>query len=123
MLAEKLSQKMMENGLSPRQVGQKVGVSHTTILRAAKGDDVDVRTIIQLSKWLGVKPATLLNSMASTETGLADQIEVLLSGNPLLAQELGLAIEAVAKGQIAPVIIADIAAYAAYRIKLAISHQ
>lgn len=123
MLAAKLSQKMMENGLSPRQVGQEVGVSHTTILRAAKGDDVDVRTIIQLSEWLGVKPATLLNSMASTETGLADQIEVLLSGNPLLEQELGLAIEAVAQGQIAPVIIADIAAYAAYRIKLAISHQ
>ena len=103
-------------------MGQEVGVSHTTILRALKGDDVDVRTIIQLSEWLGVKPSTLLNSMASTRTGLADQIEVLLSGNPLLEKEFGVAIDAVAKGQVAPVVIADIAAYAAYRIKLATSH-
>jgi transcriptional regulator with XRE-family HTH domain len=122
MLAVKLSQVMEEKGLSPRQVAKEVGVSHTTILRAVRGDIVDVKTIIQLSEWLAIKPATLLNSMVTTDMGLPDQIAVLLAGYPLLEKEFAAAIEAVVSGKVAPVIIADIAAYAAYRIKLSSSH-
>ncbi len=113
---------MKEKSLSSRQVAKDIGVSHTTIIRALRGDIVDIDTVLKIGPWMGVKPATLLNSMVTTEFGLPDQIAVMLENAPLLASQFAKAIKAIKDEKVDPAIIADIAAYAAYKINLSSSH-
>lgn len=114
---------MKKKGLSPRQVAKEIGTSHTTILRALRGEIVDVATILKLSEWLGVKPATLISSLAITRSALPDQIAVMLGKHPRLEHEFGQAIRAILEERVDPAIIEDIAAYAAYKINLGASRQ
>jgi transcriptional regulator with XRE-family HTH domain len=123
MLKIKLLEEMKKKGVSPRQVGEEVGVAHTTINRALRGETVDVGTIIKISQWLKVKPSTLLNSMVDTGSGLPDQIAVMLESFPLLAENFSKAIDALVAGEVDPAIIEDIAAYTAYKINLKSPHS
>ena len=118
MLATLIKRKLLELELSSRQAAEATGVSHTTVLRALRGDSIDLDTLIKLSGWLGVKPHTLLNSMASADTHLSDQIAVMLESNRILAGEFKMAVQATIAGKVDPEIIEDIAAYAAYKINI-----
>ena len=118
MLKVKLSQEMKKKGLSTRQVAKEIGTSHTTILRTLRGEIVDVATILKFSEWMGLKPATLINSLADTKSALPDQIAVMLGKHPRLEAEFSKAIQAVVEEKVDPAIIEDIAAYAAYKINL-----
>jgi hypothetical protein len=82
MLKVKLKQEMKNRGLSTRQVAKEISKSHTTVLRALRGEIVDLDTIYKISDWLGVKPATLINSLANTKSALPDQIAVMLGKHP-----------------------------------------
>jgi transcriptional regulator with XRE-family HTH domain len=118
MLQAKLKEVMKDKKLSTREVAIASEVSHTTIVRALRGDIVDLGTVLKLSKWLKVNPSTLLNSMADMESNLSEQIAILLEDNQLLAEEFKKAVEAVIEGKVEPSIIEDIAAYIAFRINL-----
>ncbi len=118
MLKEKLSQEMKKKLQSTHQVAKEIGTSHTTILRALRGEIVDMKTILKFSEWMGVKPATLVNSLADTRAALPDQIAVMLGKYPRLEEEFAKAIKAIVAGTVEPEIIEDIAAYAAFRINL-----
>lgn len=124
MLKTKLNQIMKEQNLSSRQIASVIGVSHTTIIRALRGDIVDLATVLKISEWMGVKPSTLLNSMTTTKTdlGLEEKIAILLENSPLLKKELIKAIKAIETDKINPAIMEDVASYAAYRINLGLSH-
>ena len=124
MLKTKLNQIMKEQNLSSRQIASVIGVSHTTIIRALRGDIVDLATVLKISEWMGVKPSTLLNSMTTTKTdlGLEEKIAILLENSPLLKKELVKAIKAIETDKINPSIMEDVASYAAYRINLGLSH-
>ncbi len=123
MLKSKLAQEMKNKGLSTRQVAIKIGASHTTILRALRGEIVDVATILKFSEWMGVKPATLINSLSEAEKALPEKIAVMLGNHPLLEREFTKAVKAIVADQIDPAIIQDIAAYAAYKINLGTSQK
>lgn len=123
MLKSKLAQEMKKRGLSTRQVAKEIGTSHTTILRTLRGEIVDVVTILKFSEWMGVKPATLINSLAETEKALPEKITVMLGNHPLLEREFAKAVKAIIADQIDPAIIQDIAAYAAYKINLGTAKQ
>jgi hypothetical protein len=73
---------------------------------------------LKISTWLGVKPATLTNSLADTKSALPDQIAVMLGKHPCLDTEYAKAIKAIVEEKADPAIIEDIAAYAAYKINL-----
>lgn len=120
MLKPLIIEEMKKQGMSTRQVAEKIGMSHTTIIRALRGGEVDLTTVIKISEWLEVKPSILINSMASKKNVLPDQIAVVLEKYPHLEAEFSKAIKAVMEGTVEPEIIEDIAAYAAYRISLRI---
>lgn len=120
MLKPLIIEEMKKQGMSTRQVAEKIGMSHTTIIRALRGGEVDLTTVIKISEWLEVKPSILINSMASKKNVLPDQIAVILEKYPHLEAEFSKAIKAVMEGTVEPEIIEDIAAYAAYRISLRI---
>lgn len=114
MLQTILQQKMASANMSSHTAAEKIGVSHTTILRALRGEKVDVDTVIKIANWLGVRPSELLNSMA--DTSLADQVAVLLSHSQELEAELKDAVARVKAGQLEPAVLRDIVSYALYKL-------
>ena len=116
MLQIILQKAMQEKGLSSHKAAEAIGVSHTTILRALRGETVDVDTIIKIANFLKVRPSELLNSM-STETALPDQLAVLLSHSREFESELREAVERVQSGQLDPAVLRDIVSYALYKLK------
>jgi transcriptional regulator with XRE-family HTH domain len=117
MLKQILEKELKERKLSSRGAADAIGVSHTTILRALRGDVVDLETVLLISDWLHVRPSTLLNSMNSTAT-LSDQIAAIVERNPRLNQVFSDATIAVKAGEADPAIIEDIIAYALFKLNL-----
>ena len=115
MLQRVLESTMKEKNLSAREVGTILGVSHTTVLRAVAGEQIDLGTLIRIANWLKIRPAALLDSMADDES-LDARIAVLIDAYPDLRAVLEHAAKAISDGKADPSIIKDIAAYAEYRI-------
>jgi transcriptional regulator with XRE-family HTH domain len=105
---------MADRNLSSHTAAEEIGTSHTTILRALRGDNIDVDTIIKIANWLKIRPSELLNSMS--DTSLADQIAVLLSHSPELEDELKDAAERVKAGALDRAVLQDIISYALYKL-------
>lgn len=118
MLAALLKEKCQLLDYSSRQAAKMVGVSHATILRALKGEVVDLETLIKMSDWLNVKPHTLLNTFSSSDDGLADQIAVVINRYPALKDAFTRAIRLISAGEADPAVIDDIAAYSSYKLEL-----
>ncbi len=113
-----LKQAMREKGLSLRQLAEALGMSHTTIMRAANGEAVDLDTVLKLANFFNVRPSDLLNSM-STDATLPDQLAALLSHSPELEQELADAVERVRAGNLDPNVIKEIVSFAHYKLNQA----
>ena len=118
MLATLLKEKCKTLDYSSRQAAKEVGVSHATILRALRGDVIDLETLIKMSDWLNVKPHTLRNTFSSFDAGLADRIAVIIDRHPKLRSVFAKAIELIVNDEADPYILDDIAAYAVYRLDL-----
>jgi transcriptional regulator with XRE-family HTH domain len=117
MLSTLLQQEMKARGLSSHGVAAEIGTSHTTVLRALKGERIDVDTLIKLANWLHVPPSELLNSMVDgAEFSTATQLSAILARSPELEAELKDALERVKADQLDPSVIRDIISFAAYKI-------
>ena len=117
MLKQILEKELKERNLSSRGAADAIGVSHTTILRALRGDVVDLDTVLKVSDWLHIRPATLINSM-NNEAPLSDRIAAIVERNPRLSQVLTDATQAIEDGRADPAIMEDIVAYALYKLNL-----
>jgi transcriptional regulator with XRE-family HTH domain len=107
---------MKELNLSARQAAEIIGTSHTTILRAASGEIVDLDTVIKISDWLGVRPSRLLNSFSQEQDVLDERITALIEGNPKLKEVFKRAMTLVENNEIDPTIIEDIVAYSSFKL-------
>ena len=123
MLKELLESEMKERKLSTREVAKIARVSHSTIFRALRGDDIDVTTAIALAKWLKVKPSQLLNTLPTAQDDLTEKIALMAEHYPLLKTAFEQIIKAIEQGEIEPKIIEDISAYALFRLDLAKKHK
>ena len=88
MLEIILRKELYERGLSSRSAASEIGVAHTTLLRALRGQSVDVETIVKIANYLGIRPSELINTLDDSGTSLADQLSVLLSRSPELEEQL-----------------------------------
>ena len=118
MLQRVLEGAMKEKNLSARDVGKALGVSHTTVLRAAAGEAIDLPTLIKIANWLKIRPAALLDSMGDDDS-LDARIAILYDAYPELRTVLEHAAKAISDGDADPSIIKDIVAYAEFRISKA----
>lgn len=116
MLQQLLKGAMEDQHLSTRELGDKLGISHTTVLRALHGDAVDLQTLIKIADWLNIRPSALLDTLGDNFT-LDDKIEMLVQRYPALKDVLEKAVEAVENGLADPALIRDIVSYAEYRIQ------
>ena len=115
MLQIILQKEMQDRGMSSHSAAEAIGVSHTTILRALRGQAVDVDTIIKFADFLNMKPSELLNSMGAN-SALPEQIAVLLSHSRELENELKDAVKRVQAGALDVSVLRDIVAYALYKL-------
>jgi transcriptional regulator with XRE-family HTH domain len=101
---------------SVRQISEEIGVAHTTMNRALKGEQVGVDTILKIANWLNVSPAVLINAEGQGEDALVSQVALILKAEPRLGEVLKEALDRVADGRMSPEVFGDLAAYAAYRL-------
>jgi transcriptional regulator with XRE-family HTH domain len=117
MLQTLLQNQLNARNLSSHGAAEEIGCSHTTILRAMRGERIDIDTLIKIANWLHVRPSELLNSMDATDTSLADAIAVLLSHSPELEAELKDAAARVRAGVLDQAVLTDIVSYALYKLR------
>ena len=115
MLKIVLDKAMRDRGLSSHGAAEIVGVSHTTILRALRGDVVDLKTVIAIANWLDLRPSELLNSLGDKNT-LGDQVSTLLAEYPELKEVIKEATKSIGDGRASPELLADIVQYAMYKL-------
>ena len=118
VLVQLIQDRMQKNRYSIREVSRQVGVAHTTIIRVLGKETVDVDTLIKLCDWLGVSPAIALDGMIETDRTLADQIATVLEAYPGLKEVFTEAMERLNRGEISPDTMADLIAYANYRLNV-----
>jgi transcriptional regulator with XRE-family HTH domain len=116
MLQNILQGAMKEKDLSARDVGKLLGVSHTTVLRALQGEQIDLSTLIKMAEWLKIRPSVLLDNLGD-DAEVEAKVTLLTEAYPELRIVLEKAAHAVEEGQADPTIIKDIVAYAEYRIQ------
>ena len=115
MLQAILNGAMEKQKLSARDVGTMLGVSHTTVLRALKGESIDLTTLIKIADWLSIRPSALLDSFQGGD--VESRISVLVDAYPALQKVLEDAVAAIEKGRADPGIIDDIVSFAEYKIQ------
>jgi len=117
MLAALVNQKLREENLTLRDGAKAVGVSHTTLARIANGSPADIDTLISICNWLGISPASALNSQAlGGPDKLAASLAILLEKEPSLASILSEALADVEAGTLSPQDVQEVVQYAAYRL-------
>ena len=111
MIKNILESKITKNKLSIRSAAKEIGIAHTTLNRVLVGGNFDLETIQKISKWIGVKPAELLGF----ETN--DDVSLLVSSIPGFKEILIKAVEKVKTGELKVSVLADISAYARFRVE------
>ncbi len=117
MLQTLLKDEARKRGWSSRKLAEEIGVSHTTILRAMRGELVDLDTLIAIADWAGVRPSDLLNSLSKKGADLSATLAVILERVPALQKPLSDAMKAVQEGTVDPQIVEDIVTYAVYKLE------
>ncbi len=117
MLQTLLKDEARKRGWSSRKLAEEIGTSHTTILRAMRGEIVDLDTLIAIADWAGVRPSDLLNSFSKRGMDFASALAVLIERVPALKKPLEEATKAVQAGTVDPAIVEDIVTYALYKLE------
>jgi transcriptional regulator with XRE-family HTH domain len=113
VLPKLIQEKMHKDELSLREAGEQIGISHMTVARALRGEQIDFRVIESIAQWLGVPTKTLIETHFD-DNKLAFQIAGILETYPKLAQAASELLIEIKEGRIKPEVMADAFAYAIY---------
>lgn len=116
-LQELIRVKMDEEGLSLRKAGDQAGVAHTTIDRVLNGNQIDLKTLMKISTWLGIPASEVIFLKASNEN-LKSDVASLNALHPELGEVLSTLTDEIVKGNVSPTILAEITGFTAYRMKV-----
>jgi transcriptional regulator with XRE-family HTH domain len=116
-LSELLRKRMDTEGLSVRDAGKRIGVSHATVARAVNGETVEVDTLVKISQFLGVPVENVLD-VKEKPSELEEQIMMVLSIEPELAQVFSELAEKIVNQKIDKKVLSEVAAFAAYRLQI-----
>jgi len=116
VLPKLLAEKQRKEGLSNRAASRQIGVSHSTVSRALKGDQMDMATMEKFAVFLGIPVSSLMDMEASDHHGLAAKIDALVLQEPELAKVFEQAIDLILDDQMDPSIFQDLVAYASFRM-------
>lgn len=118
MLVELLTTKMKEMDLSLRATAKQIGISHTTIARILKGDQVDMKTLVAIANWLDISPSNFLGTEGKAETTLSEKIAAVLESEPKLKDMFEDTIRRIERGEVSSQLISEIVAYAKFKVDM-----
>jgi transcriptional regulator with XRE-family HTH domain len=117
MLPKLLEKRLRDRKISVRTAAEELNVSHTTLHRIMNGETMDLKTLVNLSNWLGVRPSTILDSDANDEkTSISSTITALIEQDPRLASAFTEIGKELKNGNIDLRDVEDIVSYTIYRI-------
>ena len=114
-LANMLRDRMDMEGLSVRDAGKLIGVSHSTVARAVNGEVVEIETLKKFCSFLGVPVESMLD-LKDDNDELLNQILRVISIEPELAEvfiEIG---QALGDNKLDKIILNEIAAFSHCRL-------
>ncbi len=87
-LSELLKKRLETEGLSVRDAGKLIGVSHSTVARAVSGETVEIDTLVKIARFLGMSVEDVLDPK-DTPDDVLEQILLVTSIEPELAKVFG----------------------------------
>jgi transcriptional regulator with XRE-family HTH domain len=117
MLQVLIQEKMKEKNLSLRAASRKIGIAHTTLMRILDGKPYRQENLIKIATWLGVSPASLVNSIIGDEDHLAKKIVAALQKEDKLAKAFEDVVQAIENGEVQSDIINEIIAFIVFRLE------
>lgn len=115
-LSTLLKEKMERESLSTRDVAKITGLSHMTVYRAARGDNLDIDTLQVLARFLGINFRELLDIEIAGESHLGQKLSYILSIYPELSETFSRVLDELDAGTLNLSDVRDIVDYAIYRI-------
>lgn len=121
-LSELLKKRMKTEGLSVRDAGKLIGVSHATVARAVNGETVEVDTLVKIAEFLGVPVEDILD-VRERPSEIAENVMMALNIEPELYKTLEEITQKINNGEIDTKILVEIASFAAYRLQVHLSSE
>jgi DNA-binding Xre family transcriptional regulator len=113
-----LSSELARRRISAREAARQSGLSHTTIVRALRGDNVDLETIRLICAWLEIDPTKVVDfGQDQGDDRWMWRLEVLIASNASIRNQFIEIFEAIDRETIAPSIIGEIASFMAYSLR------
>jgi transcriptional regulator with XRE-family HTH domain len=75
-----------EEGVSLREVARRSGISASTVARIDRGETVNVKTSIELARFLGYDASAILENQKGDDA-LAERVVALIQSDPVMAGE------------------------------------
>lgn len=116
-LSELLRTRLETEGLSVRDAGKLIGVSHSTVARAVSGETVEIDTLVKIARFLGMSVEDVLDPK-DTPDDVLEQIVLVTSIEPELAKVFGELARRITNNEIDKKVLSEVAAFAAYRLHL-----
>lgn len=116
-LSELLSKRLETEGLSVRDAGQLIGVSHSTVARAVNGETVEVDTLVKIANFLGVPVENILEPKDDPDA-ILEQVMMVISIEPELSRVFSEIAQKIVDKQLDKKVLSEVAAFAAYRLQL-----
>jgi len=102
--------------MSNRAVAREIDVSHSTISRALKGDQLDMATLEKFAAFLDIPVSTLVDMDVQGSAGLAAKVEAIVAQEPELGKVFEEACDLILDGKMTPDVFRDLIAYASFRM-------
>jgi transcriptional regulator with XRE-family HTH domain len=117
MLPSRLQAKMREQGLSLRGAAEQIGIGHSTVQRALKGQPVDIDSLDAIARWIGVPLTSILDArlVEQTEGFLAD-MQMLAGMDPEFKTIFEEMFARLVSENMDPRVLSDVVAYAKFRM-------
>lgn len=116
-LSELLRKRLETEGLSVRDAGQLIGVSHSTVARAVNGETVEVDTLVKIANFLGVPVENILEPKDDPDA-ILEQVMMVISIEPELSRVFSEIAQKIVDKQLDKKVLSEVAAFAAYRLQL-----
>jgi DNA-binding Xre family transcriptional regulator len=113
-----LNSELERRRISAREAARQSGLSHTTIVRALRGDNVDLETIRLVCTWLEIDPTKVVDfGHDQSDDVWMGKFTALITSNPLLKENMCNVFRKIEIETVNPKIIDEICAYIMFSLE------